>query len=335
MAPNLKFSKIAAESDELVPSEAIIAEAKLDEPKVYEYKRKIVWRNVLLIGSLHLGALWSLYLMCTRTMWQTNLFSFVLYVLSGIGITAGAHRLWAHRSYKAKLPLRIFLAFFQSMAFQNHIFEWSRDHRVHHKYSETEADPHNANRGFFFAHVGWLMCRKHPAVIEKGKQIDCSDMLADPVVRFQKKYYLLSVLLCCFVLPTAIPVYFWGEKAYIAFYAAAIFRYCWTLNMTWLVNSAAHLWGSHPYDKRINPAENLITILGAVGEGFHNYHHTFPWDYATSELGWVFNTTTLFINFCALFGQAYDLKTTSKGMIRDRKIRTGDRPHDLRYHMFN
>lgn len=70
---------------------------------------------------------------------------------------------------------------------QNDIFEWSRDHRAHHKYSETDADPHNAKRGFFFSHVGWLLVQKHKDVIEKGKQLDLSDLLADPVVVFQRK----------------------------------------------------------------------------------------------------------------------------------------------------
>ena len=71
---------------------------------------------------------------------------------------------------------------------QNSVFEWARDHRVHHKYTETNADPHNAKRGFFFSHVGWLLCRKHPDVIEKGKQIDMSDLYEDPLIAFQKKY---------------------------------------------------------------------------------------------------------------------------------------------------
>lgn len=68
-------------------------------------------------------------------------------LMGGQGITAGAHRLWAHRTYKAKLPLRILLAIFQTMAFQNHIYEWVRDHRAHHKFTDTDADPHNASRG--------------------------------------------------------------------------------------------------------------------------------------------------------------------------------------------
>lgn len=70
---------------------------------------------------------------------------------------------------------------------QNDIYEWARDHRVHHKYSETDADPHNAKRGFFFAHIGWLLVRKHPDVIEKGKKLELTDLKADKVVTFQRR----------------------------------------------------------------------------------------------------------------------------------------------------
>lgn len=71
---------------------------------------------------------------------------------------------------------------------QNDIIEWSRDHRVHHKFSETNADPHNAKRGFFFSHMGWLLVRKHPDVAERGKVLDVADILADPVCMVQRKY---------------------------------------------------------------------------------------------------------------------------------------------------
>lgn len=65
--------------------------------------------------------------------------------------------------------------------------EWVRDHRVHHKFSETDADPHNAKRGFFFAHVGWLMMKRHPEVIRKGKTVDISDLFEDPIVAFHER----------------------------------------------------------------------------------------------------------------------------------------------------
>lgn len=68
------------------------------------------------------------------------------------------------------------------------MYIWVRDHRLHHKFSDTDADPHNANRGFFFCHMGWLMSKKHPLVIAKGKTIDMSDLEADSLVMFQKRY---------------------------------------------------------------------------------------------------------------------------------------------------
>lgn len=74
------------------------------------------------------------------------------------------------------------------LALQNRLTDWVRDHRVHHKYSETDADPHNSNRGFFFAHVGWLLQKKHPEVIKKGRTVDMSDVIEDPVVQFHNKW---------------------------------------------------------------------------------------------------------------------------------------------------
>lgn len=111
----------------------------------------------------------------------------VVGLIGGFGVTGGAHRLWSHKAYKAKTPLRIILMLCYCVAGQNSLYEWIRDHRIHHKYSETDADPHNSNRGFFFSHVGWLMLYKHPEVIKKGNQIDLSDIMADPVIQFHQK----------------------------------------------------------------------------------------------------------------------------------------------------
>ena len=115
------------------------------------------------------------------------LIGFVIGYFGGLGVTAGAHRLWSHRAYKAKLPLRIFLMCMQTYALQDDIYHWCRDHRVHHKYSETDADPHNANRGLFFSHMGWLLVKKHPLVKQKGNTVQLNDLLEDPVVRWQRR----------------------------------------------------------------------------------------------------------------------------------------------------
>lgn len=286
-------------------------------------KSEIVWRNVVLFLLLHLAAVYSLTLI-PKAHPATWLWAIFYYLFSAVGITAGAHRLWSHRTYKAKTLFRILLAIMQSSAFQNDILDWSRDHRVHHKYSETDADPHNAKRGFFFSHIGWLLVRKHPNVKLKGKTVDLSDLYSDKVVTIQRKFYKLSVLVMCFLVPTVVPNYFWGESLWNAFFLAGILRYTATLNATWLVNSAAHIWGNRPYDKTINPAENMFVVLSAAGEGFHNYHHVFPQDYATSEFGWHKNLTTMFIDFMAYLGQASDRRSVSPNVILKRSKRTGD-----------
>jgi len=289
----------------------------------------IVWRNVALFIYLHLSSLYGAYLFFTgNVMWKTFLCGVIFYVMGGLGITAGCHRLWAHKSYKAKLPLRFILAVFQTIALQNSIHEWSRDHRVHHKYSETNADPHNAKRGFFFAHMGWLCCKKHPSVKDKGAGIEMSDLEADPIIMFQKKYYPQLAIFFAFILPTFIPMFFWGESFVAAYFFVAQFRFCMTLHFTWFVNSAAHLWGSHPYDKNINPSENKFVSIVALGEGWHNYHHTFPWDYKTAELGnYQYNYTKAFLDVMAKIGWAYDLKTVPKNIVMQRIQRTGDGSH--------
>src|SRR5581483_3304394 len=160
------------------------------------------------------------------------------------------------------------------MALQNDIYEWSRDHRAHHKFSETNADPHNATRGFFFSHMGWLCLKKHPDVIAKGKTIDLSDLMADPVVRFQRRFYIPLVILIWGVIPTYIPVYFWNETPLMSFLWCVIIRYVISLHFTWSTNSVAHLWGERPYDKNIGPRDSHIHISTLLGEGYHNYHHT-------------------------------------------------------------
>jgi stearoyl-CoA desaturase (delta-9 desaturase) len=152
------------------------------------------------------------------------------------------------------------------------ILHWARDHRVHHKYAETDWDPHDATRGFFYAHVGWLMLKKSPKVIEAGKKLDFQDLHDDPVVMFQHKldpWYALCLALpsssgltsriepfFCFVVPTLIGTHFCGQGAWESFLFLGVARYCFVLNSTWLVNSLAHWIGYKPYDKSINPTEN-------------------------------------------------------------------------------
>jgi stearoyl-CoA desaturase (Delta-9 desaturase) len=215
---------------------------------------------------------------------------------------------------------------FNSMSNQTSIYHWCKDHRVHHKHSETEADPHNATRGFFFAHMGWLWLKKSPAVVKAGKEMDFSDLMDDPVVRFQHMVDPWFAQYMCFVLPTQVCVYGWGENWWTAFLLAGCCRYLYIKHCTFLVNSAAHLYGDHPYDVMSYPAENPVVSWFAIGEGWHNWHHKYPYDYSCSEYGPFVqhNPTRLVIDCLAAVGLVWGRKTGTAAWARGRARRDRD-----------
>lgn len=272
----------------------------------------VIWVKVVYFIILHIAAVYGLVKLVTGFRGgihsHTIKLVFVFYFMGAFGVTAGVHRYWSHRSYEAAWPFKMLLTFFFTIANQGSIWHWCRDHVVHHKYSETIADPHDARRGFFFAHIGWLLVKKQPEVITAGNSFQLAWLKNDPFVWWQHKYYSCLSVLCCFVLPTLIAAT-WGDASgglWLGGFGTHVFG----LHCTWLVNSAAHLWGKHPYDPKINPAENPFVALLSVGEGWHNWHHTFPQDYAASEYGMSFcyNPTKLFLDACAKLGLVYNRK---------------------------
>ncbi|KAL3278759.1 hypothetical protein HHI36_016286 [Cryptolaemus montrouzieri] len=316
--------KMPAEVDENNPKKFVFP---CDIGTDYTFKRDIVWKNVFGFIVLHLGAFYGLYLAFTEVKWLTVPYVWILIFITGEGVTAGAHRLYSHKSYKAALPFRIILLILQTMAGQNCMYIWVRDHRQHHKYSDTDADPHNSNRGFFFCHMGWLMSKKHPLVKEKGKTIDMSDLEADPWVMFQKKHYKTLYFIFALIIPVYFPVLFWNETLWNSFFTSYFLRYVTLLHITWTVNSIAHFYGTKPFDKNIVAVESKVVSLWAGGEGWHNYHHAFPWDYKASEFVTPLNATTCLIDTMAYLGMAYDLREASCSMIERRVRRAGDGSH--------
>lgn len=297
----------------------------LDTSRTFE----LVWPHLVLFPAAHAVAVYGAYLAATAAAspWTTA-FTAACYWLSMLGLWAGAHRLWSHRAYKAAPGLQVFLMLCTTMAFQGRIRYWVREHRVHHRHSDTDADPVNPRRGFFFAHIGWLMVRKHPAVAAKGRQIDMADVHANPVLAFQDRHYAALTALVAAVVPALVPMALWHETPVNAVCVAVVLRWVCSLHATFSINSFAHLYGAQPYDVAVRPRENLFVSLVCGGEGWHNYHHTFPWDYRASEHGFV-NFTTVFIRWCAQLGWASDLKTVAGDVVRRRIRRTGDGSHSI------
>ncbi|XP_044740109.1 acyl-CoA Delta-9 desaturase-like [Chrysoperla carnea] len=281
-----------------------------------ERKYKYRWTHIVLFGLFHIQAIYGMYLSLTSAKLLTNIFAYVLSWLSGFSLAAAAHRLWSHHAYKATWQLKLIFMLLQTMAFQESLYLWCRNHRMHHKFLDTDADPHNSRRGFFYSHIGWLIVEPHPEYMAKRKLIDMSDLKKDPFIRFQIRYYYPLLFLLCFLLPTIIPWYY------------IFLRYILVLNSTCLANSWAHIWGTQPYEKGNSGRNSFFMSLIAMGEGWHNYHHTFPWDYRTSELGgWHMTPIVVILNLLAKVGWVYDMKTVSNDMILKRIQRTGDGSH--------
>ncbi|KAK9884962.1 hypothetical protein WA026_009197 [Henosepilachna vigintioctopunctata] len=154
-----------------------------------------------------------------------------------------------------------------------------------------------------------------------GKKLEFRDILDDPVVSFQKKHIRSMVVLIAIIIPTAIPIVLWGETFTNAF-CLNFLRHFISLHAILAVNSVTHAYGKKPYDRHIRPTENKLISFLSSGEGFHNYHHAFPWDYKASELGnYSLNFTTSLIDFFAKIGWAYDLKSPTEEMVKNKCLK--------------
>ena len=144
------------------------------------------------------------------------IYSVLYYYFTGLGITAGYHRLWAHRSYNASVPLQYALSIAGAGAVQGSIKWWSRGHRAHHRYTDTKLDPYSAHEGFWWSHVGWMLMKP------RGKigVADISDLTRNKDVRWQHKNYLALLLTMGFVFPTVVAGFGWGDWRGGFFFAA-------------------------------------------------------------------------------------------------------------------
>ncbi|XP_052742517.1 acyl-CoA Delta-9 desaturase-like [Bicyclus anynana] len=292
--------------------------------KCLGFQNRIKWSTSTVIILYHvIGVYWCYYYTLPVKV-STVIFAAITFLFTGLGLTGGAHRLWTHKAYKAKLPMKLFLLMGFATSGQNSLYQWVRDHRVHHKFSDTEADPHNANRGLFFSHIGWLMLKKNDQVLNAGKLIDMSDITDDPLLRYFNKNFICIKILCCYIIPFVINVHLLGENWQCVVAWQFFLRFLTMFHNELTVNSLAHIYGYRPYNKNIVPKDNRFVATFTLGEGWHNYHHVFPYDYKAAEHFDFFNWCTACIRFFYRIGWAYDLREATPEMINSVADRLGD-----------
>ncbi|KAJ3075269.1 hypothetical protein HDU98_008746 [Podochytrium sp. JEL0797] len=245
---------------------------------------------------------------------QTLIWAVMYYFFSGLGITAGYHRYWSHRSYDATRLWQYIMLAAGSSAMQGSIKWWGRGHRVHHRFTDTPKDPYNAKYGFFWSHMGWMIM-KQPRLAT----VDVSDFAADPLVKFQHKYYPLFALFWAFAVPTLVAGLGWGDWAG-GFFFAGITRLVFVHHATFCVNSLAHWIGDYTFDDKHTPKDHWITALVTCGEGYHNFHHEFPADYRNAIKFYQYDPTKWLIWTASLVGLTYNLKMFPSNEIKKGRI---------------
>ena len=209
----------------------------------------IKWQNIFWLTGIHVAFIISYYHIFQVNVKLWSVFWTVFCsIFSGFGMSVGAHRYWSHRSFKAKPLLRLFLMILQTMTINGSILSYSRDHRNHHKWSTTHADPKNPGRGIFFAHIGWWMLRKRPEVIQYGTKISIDDLIDDVLVKFQHRFYIPMVAFWSLTFPVIVPYFIWNEALDNSI-ALCFIRLVVVLHHLFVVNSIAHFWGYRPYDR--------------------------------------------------------------------------------------
>ncbi|KAF9028931.1 delta 9-fatty acid desaturase protein, partial [Hymenopellis radicata] len=262
------------------------------------------WFNVFILVATPLIGLHGCFYVEKRL--PTVCFAVVHYVFTMLGY----HRLWSHRSYNASFPLQIFLLAGGTSAVQGSCYWWSRGHRSHHRYTDTEQDPYNSNRGLLWTHIGWMIFKSD---LHSG-YTDVSDLRNDALLHLQHRWYFQLAILFGFVVPTAIPGFLWGDWRG-GFWIAAALRLTIAHHSTFCINSVAHYLGTTPYDDRLSPRDHFLSAILTMGEGYHNFHHQFPMDYRNAIKWYQYDPTKWFIALCETCGLANHLRMFSSNEI--------------------
>lgn len=259
--------------------------------------------NIVFITASHLLAVAGIvYMAAVHFSWWTLGLALLWFAFCGLGITGGYHRLFSHPTYKAVWPLRLFYLLFGAASVQNSALKWSADHRLHHSKTDREEDPYNIQRGFWWAHIGWIFY-KDPADMQAP---NVRDLANDPLIRFQDRHYLSLAIVFGVILPVAIAS-LWGDPIG-GLLVACFLRLVVQWHATFSVNSFAHWIGTQPYSTQNSARDSFLTALITLGEGYHNFHHRFQSDFRNGVRWFHFDPTKWFVWTLSRLGLTWDLK---------------------------
>lgn len=277
--------------------------------------KRINWGPVLFLSIYQITLLVSLpfylyYSPPSAAIWLT---AFALLYLTGLSITGAYHRYYSHRTYRTSSFMEGIMLFFGSMAAQASALRWSFDHRIHHAYVDSDNDPYSIKKGFWYAHMLWIL--------EKPREIVAKtvpDLLKNKMVMFQHNHYK-----ACMILSNALVTVFFGwlYNDYLGSFVIILWLRLFVLHhFTWFINSLAHMWGDKPFCQEQSAVDNYFLSMLTFGEGYHNYHHTFANDYRNGIRWYHFDPTKWLLWTLHKLGFVYDLKRTDEITIRRKMV---------------
>src|SRR6201988_2714185 len=235
---------------------------------------------------------------------QVALFFFMLFAC-GFSITLGYHRLFSHLSFRAHWLVRLFTLIFGAAAFESSVLWWSSEHRNHHKHVDHDDDPYSISIGLFQAHIGWLMFKLKPETDLEN----VADLKKDPLLVWQHRHINSIALATAFVLPSAIAFAWGGWRAALgAFLLAGVLRVVVVQHCTFCINSLCHYLGAQPYSSKCSARDSWVMAIVTMGEGYHNYHHEFQYDYRNGVKPWQIDPTKWMISTLSKLGLVSKLR---------------------------
>jgi stearoyl-CoA desaturase (Delta-9 desaturase) len=302
------------------------------QPVEHELRDRIITGLVTVVPMLALGiAAWRAWEGLLRP--GDVLVFAILYVLTGLGVTVGFHRLFTHRSFKARPAVRAVLAVLGSVAIEGPVISWVADHRKHHAFADRPGDPHSphvdhgvgwlgALRGLLHAHVGWLFVHD-----QRGARARYApDLLADPVIRFVDRTFVIWAV-GGFGIAFGLGVAIGGSVAagLTALLWGGAVRLLVLHHMTYSINSICHVFGRRRFVTADESRNVFWLALPTFGEAWHNNHHAFPTS-AQHGLGrWQLDPSALVIRGLEACGLAWDVVRISPERQRSKRVTVADR----------
>ena len=241
---------------------------------------------------------------------------FAMVCATAFSITLGYHRLYAHLSFDARRPLQLFVLIFGAAAFENSALMWASEHRRHHKHVDHDEDPYDISKGFFHAHMGWLLFKLSP----QPPFDNVNDLKKDPLVMWQHRHIHLIAVVVSFFLPTLAGFVWDGWVGALGgFLIGGVAKVVVLQHGTFLINSACHTIGRQPYSRRCSARDSFFMALFTFGEGYHNYRHGFQHDYRNGVKPWQWDPTKWLIWILSKLGLTNGLRRVPREEFTPRK----------------